>query len=76
MSFCGLLADVSPGEALYIGSKVAPWGGVVCLDTSDIQTSVQGTGPGVGGSPENHYGITIAYAEANNGFKQVRYQFH
>ena len=71
MSFCGLLADLSPGEWLYIGPKVVPWGGVHCLDTADISHEVQGTGPGIGGSPEDHYGISIGYAEVNLGFEPV-----
>lgn len=52
MSFCDLLPDIAAGESLYIGAKTVAWGGIVCLNDTDINQALLATGPYLGGSAE------------------------
>jgi hypothetical protein len=73
VSFCDRKADITLGELASVGqgTAVAPWGGSVCLHESDVSSSVVELGPYLGQPTLTAYGLSLAYAEHNEGLEQA-----
>jgi len=73
VSFCERKPDLSLGELASVGqgTKVATWGGSVCLHEVDVSSSVVELGPYLGQPTLTKYGLSLAYAEHNEGLAEA-----
>jgi hypothetical protein len=53
------------------GTKVGTWGGSVCLHAADVSSSVVQLGPYLGQPTLTKYGLSLAYAEHNEGLAEA-----